>query len=94
MDKLLRAEIINEVRRAEREAHEGYEERWVTDKTLSQYVETMTPRWLRSHGHLLGRTRQIVTSTTDGTETKSPWVYPLNKILRMAHDGELKGLIE
>ena len=34
MDKLLRAEIINEVRRAEREAHECYEERWVTDKTL------------------------------------------------------------
>ena len=90
MDKLLRAEIINEVRRAEREAHECYEERWVTDKTLSQYIETMT---LRSHGHLLGRTRQIVTST-DGTETKSPWVYPLNKILRMAHDGELKGLLE
>ena len=93
MDKLLRAEIINEIRRAEREVHECYEERWVTAETLSQYIETMTPRWLRSHGHLLGKTRQVVTSK-DGTETKSPWVYPLNKILRMAHDGELKGLIE
>jgi hypothetical protein len=93
MDKLLRTEIINEIRRAEREVHECYEERWVTDKTLSQYIETMTPRWLRSHGHLLGRTRQVVTSK-DGTETKSPYVYPLNKILRMAHDGELKGLTE
>lgn len=94
MDKLLRAEIINEVRRAEREAHEMYGERWVTAKTLGQYVETMTERWLRDHGHLLGRTRQIVTNEATGEQVKSPWVYPLNAILRRTAEGDLKGLTE
>lgn len=93
MDKQLRIEIVNEIRRAEKEAHEMYEERWVTAETLNTYIETMTKRWLQDHGHLLGRTRQIVTAK-DGTQTKSPWVYPLNKVLRMAHEGDLKGLIE
>lgn len=94
MDKLLRTEIINEVRRAEREAHEMYGERWVTAETLGQHVETMTKRWLRDHGHLLGRTRQIVTDVETGEQTKSPWVYPLNAILRMTAAGDLKGLIK
>ena len=94
MDKQLRTEIIAEVRRAEREAHECYEERWVTAETLGQYIETMTKRWLQDHGHLLGRTRQIVTDSKDGTQVRSPWVYPLNKVLRMAYEGDLKGLIE
>ena len=40
MDKMLRAEIMGEVRRAMQESLEMYREQWVTDKELMKHVRS------------------------------------------------------
>lgn len=87
MDRLLRAEIIAEVRKS----MEGLNERWVTADTLCGYVEVMTPRWLRDNGSALDRTRTEWTDR-DGNRHCSSWIYPLHKILAMISDGRIKTL--
>ena len=56
MDKQTKTEIKVVVRDAIREVMECYEERWLTDREMSQYVSVMTQRWLREHGEMLPRT--------------------------------------
>ena len=41
MDKMLRAEIMGEVRRAMQESLEMYREQWVTDKELMKLVQSL-----------------------------------------------------
>ena len=90
MDKQTKVEIKVVVRDAIREAMECYQERWLTDAEMSQYVSVMTKRWLRDHGHMLPRT-QI--EYTDGTgRHSSSYLYPLHKIQAMIADGRIKEL--
>ena len=90
MDKQTKVEIKAVVRDAIREAMECYQERWLTDAEMSQYVSVMTKRWLRDHGHMLPRT-QI--EYTDGTgRHSSSYLYPLHKIQAMIADGRIKEL--
>ena len=57
MDKLLRTEIINEVKRSMREALEVADERWINGEELCNQFQMFSPSWLKLNGHLLPRTR-------------------------------------
>ena len=90
MDKQTKVEIKAVVLEAVQQALEVYEERWLTDAEMEQYVSVMTKRWLRDHGHMLPRT-QI--EYTDGTgRHSSSYLYPLHKIQAMMADGRIKEL--
>jgi hypothetical protein len=90
MDRLLRAEIVATVQRAQEEANELYQERWLTDDQLCGHVSVFTKRWLKGHGHLLPRTR--AEWIDDKGNHRTPWVYPLHKIQRMMASGDIKRL--
>ena len=90
MDRLLRQEIVLEVRNEFRNAMEGLQERWVTAETLSRHIETLRPRWLEKNGHCFNRTRVEYTDR-HGRHAQS-WLYPLNEIMQMVRDGRIKNL--
>jgi hypothetical protein len=93
MDKQLRAEIVATVNRSVKVAMECYQERWLTDVEMSQYVSVMTKRWLRDHGHLLPRT-QVEHKDKNGRRHATSFIYPLHRILAMIDDGRIKQLNE
>jgi hypothetical protein len=74
--------------RVAREAYETYNEKWVTGRTLGEYIETMTAAWLKSYGNRLPR-RRTVMKTDDGKSVSSPFVYPLHRIQRMIENNEI-----
>ena len=90
MDKQTKTEIKAVVREAIQEAMEVYEERWLTDTQMEQYVSVMTQRWLRDHGDLLPRTQ--VEYTDAAGRHSSSWLYPLHRIQAMMADGSIKEL--
>ena len=90
MDKQTNVEIKVVVRDAIREAMECYQERWLTDRELSQYISVMTQRWLRDHGDLLPRT-QVEWEDSKGAHATS-YLYPLHQIQAMIADGRIKEL--
>ena len=86
MDRQLRLQIVQEVRKS----LEAVNERYVTADTLCKHVEVLTPRWLKNHGHMLSRTR-VEWTDEDGHHCSS-WMYPLNEILQMVQDGSIRRL--
>ena len=90
MDKQTKVEIKAVVREAVQQALEVYEERWLTDAEMSQYVSVMTKRWLREHGEMLPRTQIEYTDATG--RHSSSWLYPLHRIQAMMADGRIKEL--
>ena len=92
MDKLLRTEIVNEVKRSMAEVSEMYNEIWLTGEKLSERFGMFNPGWLKAYGHTLPRTQAIV-KTKDNREHRSSWVYPAHKIARMIAEGTIKNLI-
>lgn len=92
MDKMLRAEIVAEVRKAMRESLEMYREEWVTDKELMKHVQCLNKTWFRTYGHTLPREQVVVTEDESDQEHRTGWCYPLNRIKRMVATGEMKGL--
>ncbi len=90
MDKQTKTEIKVVIREAIQEAMEVYEERWLTDTQMEQYVSVMTQRWLRDHGEMLPRT-QIEYTDAIGRHSSS-WLYPLHRIQAMMADGRIKEL--
>ena len=93
MDKQTKVEIKVVVRDAIREAMECYEERWLTDREVSQYVSVMTQRWLREHGDMLPRT-PIEWTDRQGKRHATSYLYPLHRIQAMIADGRIKQLKE
>ena len=93
MDKQTKVEIKVVVRDAIREAMECYEERWLTDREMSQYISVMTQRWLREHGDMLPRT-PIEWEDTNGARHTTSYLYPLHRIQAMMADGRIKELRE
>ena len=91
MDKLLRAEIVSEVKRSMSDVFEMYNEQWLTGDKLCEVFQLFNPGWLKAYGHLLPRTQAIV-RTADNREHRSSWVYPQHKIARMIAEGEIKNL--
>lgn len=91
MDKMLRAEIISEVRRAMADSLEIYREQWVTGDELTKQVQFFSKSWLKAYGSSLPRERATVMGD-DGEPHSTGWCYPLNKIRRMVAQGEVKNL--
>ena len=91
MDKMLRAEIMGEVRRAMVESLELYNEKWVTGQELCQQMGCFTKSWLKRYGHALPRKQPRVTDER-GERHESSWLYPRNKIQRMFASGEIEEL--
>lgn len=89
MDKILRAEIVKEVR----QAMMGINERYVTADVLCQHIGTLTKRFLKEHGQMLDRTR-IEWTDSKGVKHRQEWLYPLNKMKLMLASGQLKELVE
>jgi hypothetical protein len=89
MDKILRAEIVKEVRQAMMEVNERY----VTADVLCQHIGTLTKRFLKEHGQMLDRTR-IEWTDSKGVKHRQEWLYPLNKMKLMLASGQLKELVE
>ena len=90
MDKQTKVEIKVVVRDAIREAMECYQERWITDKEMSEHISVMTQRWLRDHGDMLPRT-QVAWEDSKGAHATS-YIYPLHQIHAMIADGRIKEL--
>ena len=86
MDRLLRAEIVSEVKRSMTEILEVANERWMTGDELCQQFQMFTPSWLKSYGQFLPRQRAEISGKS------SRWAYPQHKIARMIASGEIKGL--
>lgn len=80
LDKLTKTRLVAEVRAAVTAALETEQERWVSEKTLREHFELMTPWWLREHKHELGAVQ------IPGTKG---WSYPLNSIQRRFREGTL-----
>ncbi len=74
--------------RVAREAYETYNEKWVTGRTLGEYIETMTAAWLKSYGNRLPRRRTVMIDD-NGKSVSSPFVYPLHRIQRMIENNEI-----
>ena len=86
MDSKLRAEIVATVR----QAMMTYNEKWVTEDQLVEYVGTFTKRWLKDHGQMFNRTR-VEWDDTDGHHTQK-WIYPLHEIQDWIATGKIKEL--
>jgi len=65
-------------------------EKWVTGDELAKTFGCFSKSWLKNYGRCLPRTQAIV-NTPDG-EVKSRWIYPINKIEQMIHDGKIQNL--
>ena len=90
MDRLLRQEIVSEVRRSMEEILEVANERWLTGEELCAQFQMFSPSWLKSYGQFLPRQRSEVTK--DGKTAASRWAYPQHKIARMIQNGDIKSL--
>ena len=93
MDKQTKVEIKAVVRDAIREAMECYQERWLTDREMSEHISVMTQRWLRDHGDMLPRT-PIEWTDKQGARHSTSYLYPLHRIQAMMADGRIKELRE
>ena len=93
MDKQTQVEIKVTVSNAIKEAMECYNERWLTDRELVQYISVMTQRWLREHGEMLPRT-PIEWTDRHGKRHATSYLYPLHRIQAMITDGRIKNLKE
>ncbi len=90
MDRLLRQEIGKEFR----SCMEGLQERYVTAKTLSKHIETLTPEWLKRNGSCFDsiRTKVVWKDENGVVHDGGSYLYPLNKIMGMVEDGSIKDL--
>lgn len=91
MDRLLRQEIMEEVRRSLRAVREEQEERWVTASDLISHCGMFTKDWLKRYGHSLPRAQAVVIDE-QGQEHKTGFAYPLYRIERMIATGEIRRL--
>lgn len=83
MDRVLREEIIKEVRRATLEAMEVYNEKWLSAKELCEQFQMITPDWLKRNGE------RLPNRTVPGSNRRG---YPKNQIARMVADGSIAGI--
>ena len=91
--KAFEAKVIAIIEKAITNIMNHYCEKWVTAEVLCEHVGCFTPRWLKDHGQMLGRTRAEWVDK-DGVEHKMTYIYPLHKILEMVEDGRIKELKE
>lgn len=90
IDKDTRAAILAEVREAVKLTL-AMNESYVSGKELGKKYQMFSVSWLKSYGHLLPRTRAVVTMP-DGSSHVTGWCYPMNRIGKMIESGEIKRL--
>lgn len=74
-------------------AMKSLNERWVTADVLCEHVGTLTPRFMKDHGHMFNRTR-VEWTDKDGELHTQAWLYPLYEIKEMIISGKIKELKE
>ena len=90
LDKETRIAIAAEVREA-LDAALRVQDDYVSGKELGRKYQMFSASWLKSYGHLLPRTRAVVTDD-GGRQHTSGWCYPVGRIGRMIESGEIKRL--
>lgn len=90
IDRETRAAIIAQVKEALEKALLAHDD-YVSGKELGKKYQMFSASWLKSYGHLLPRTRAVVTDG-DGRQHVSGWCYPVNEIGRMIESGAIKRL--
>ena len=93
MDKQTKTEMKVVIRETIQEAMEVYEERWLTDVQIGEYIGVMTKRWLQDHGEMLPRS-PIRWKDKKGITHTSSYLYPRHRIQAMIADGRIKLLKE
>ena len=88
VDRILRAEIVAEIRKAIRSENRHY----VNAETLCRHVESLTPEWLSRNGSCFPRTK-VKWTAKDGQHESREWLYPLEEILEMVADGRIQRLV-
>ena len=89
MDRILRAEIVAEVRRSVIDLMETANEQWITGEELCKRFQMFSPGWLKAYGERLPRQRAEV---HDNGMKASRWAYPVHRIARMIKEGTIKEL--
>lgn len=92
MDKLLRAEIVSEVKRSLAEMNEMYEEVWLTKEQLTETFPMFSPSWIKNFGENIPRERATVVSE-DGSSMSTRYQYPKHKINRLIAEGYFRNII-
>ena len=90
LDKETRTAIAAEIRES-LDAALRVSDDYVSGKELGRKYQMFSASWLKSYGHLLPRTRAVVTGE-DGRQHASGWCYPVGRIGRMIESGEIKRL--
>ena len=90
LDKETRIAIAAAVREA-LDAALRVSDDYVSGKELGRKYQMFSASWLKSYGHLLPRTRAVVTDD-EGRQHTSGWCYPVGRIGRMIESGEIKRL--
>ena len=91
MDKKLKEEIVATVLKAQMEAAEMYNERYVTGRELCEQIAMFSPNWLENFGWKLPRERAEVIDD-DGKTRVTRWAYPRNMIQQMIREHKLVNL--
>ena len=89
MDRILRAQIVAEVKQSMMDALEVANERWLTASELCEQFQMITPSWIKEHGHKLPRAK-FTTKGKDGREKSTHYGYPQHKIARMIAEGNIR----
>ena len=90
MDKLIKIELLSEVRKAVLEASQATTEVWLTEAQLLQQFGMFSKQWMKKYGHRLPRTRAEV-EDVDGVHV-TRWAYPRNKIQNLIFTNKIKQL--
>lgn len=94
MDKLLRAEIVAEVKRSLAEVNEVYQEEWLTKEQLCEQFPMFTLSWIKNFGEKSAIPRErISVQSEDGSGVRSRFMYPKNKINRLIAEGYFRNLV-
>lgn len=92
IDERLKDEILKEFAgQSVRYHYEVANEVWVNAAKLAEQVQFLSKEFLKRYGHFLPRERVTIVDE-EGIEHKSGWCYPIHRILRMVHDGEINVL--
>ena len=91
MDKKLKEEIVATVRKAQMEAAEMYNEKYVTGAELCKQIAMFSPNWLENFGWKLPRERIEVTDDS-GERRVTRWGYPLHMLQRMVQEGRFRAI--
>ena len=94
MDRLLRAEIVAEVRKSMTEILESANEKWLTGDELCKVFGTLKPSWLDRNWQALPANcvRQPGWTDERGEKHTTSRLYARNKIQRLFASGEIEDL--